>query len=228
MFAGPRPGYLAQQTMSSSAKEKLNRKLSARALGGSAELLLQATATILSERSDLDVSFSEIEKRSGLNSALIKYYFGNKDGLLLALLERDAKLEMRALKHLVKMDLPADEKLRIHIKGILNNFHKSPYLNRLIHYMIENGSGKSGHLLKKIYISPMLEAYRKIVAQGVEEGRFRPVDAALLYCSLVGACDYIFSSINIPEIFEETEITEELKQRYIAHMVDLTLSGVMK
>jgi len=223
--------YLRPVTMSSSAKStrKLLRKRSAGALSGSAELLLQATASILSERSDLDASFSEIEKRSGLNSALIKYYFGNKDGLLLALLERDAKLEMDALKHLITMDLTADEKLRIHIRGILNAFHRSPYLNRLIHYMIENGSGRSGKLLKEIYINPMVEAYRKIVAQGVEEGTFRPVNAELLYCSLVGSCDYIFSSINIiPQIFNESEITEELKQRYLAHLIDLTLLGVRR
>jgi AcrR family transcriptional regulator len=81
----------------------------------SAAALLDATAALLSERGGLDVALAEIAKRSGLNSALIKYYFGNKEGLLLALLERDADRHMSALQDLVVMALSADQKLKIHI-----------------------------------------------------------------------------------------------------------------
>ena len=41
------------------------------------------------EGDTVDVSLSELSKQSGLNSALVKYYFGNKAGLLKALLDRD-------------------------------------------------------------------------------------------------------------------------------------------
>ena len=44
----------------------------------------------MSDRHSIDVSLSEIAAHSGLNSALVKYYFGNKNGLLLALVEREA------------------------------------------------------------------------------------------------------------------------------------------
>jgi len=200
-----------------------------RPTGGTAELLLDTTAAILSERSDLEVSFRNIAKRSGLNSALIKYYFGNKEGLLVALLERDASLEMGALKRLVNLPLPADRKLCIHITGVVNAFFRSPYLNRLIHYMIGNGSARSSNLVKKIYIDPMVEAYGQIVAQGVEEGVFRQVNAKFLYFSLVGSCEYIFTSINIiAQMFKEAKITESLKQRYIDHLIELTLRGMSK
>ncbi|MFL6603442.1 MAG: TetR family transcriptional regulator [Steroidobacteraceae bacterium] len=232
----PSPAKLSAKPARKASRKSLARatarsfSIEVKPTRGSAELLLAATASLLSERPDMAASFRDIEKRSGLNSALIKYYFGNKEGLLMALLERDAKLEMDALRHLVATaGLSAAEKLRIHITGILNAFYKSPYLNSLIHHMIDNASERSRKLLKKVYIDPMVEAYRQIVAQGVAEGAFRSVNAEMLYCSLVGSCDYLFSSASIvPQMLNEARITEELKQRYIAHVVDMTLFGMRK
>jgi AcrR family transcriptional regulator len=202
-------------------------EFSAKKQSSSAEQLLDATASLLSEGSDLDVSFSDIAKRSGLNSALIKYYFGNKEGLFLRLLERDAKVEMDALNQLMAMDLPATQKLRIHIPGILNAFYKSPYLNRLIHHMIEYVDSPSNKRVVELYVKPMMEAYRTIIAQGVEEGSFRPVDPAMFYYSLVGACDYLFSGANIIHlIFDEPKLNEQLKQRYSTYIADLMLMGL--
>jgi AcrR family transcriptional regulator len=193
----------------------------------SADQLLVAAAALLGERPGLDVSLSDIAKRSGLNSALIKYYFGNKEGLLLALLERDAALAMEALDHLVAAPISAEQKLRIHISGIINTYYRSPYLNRLIHYMITSAGDAAAKRVAEIFIAPLLAAYRTIIDQGVAEGRFRPVDPALLYYSLVGSCDHLFfAAHSIPGALGEPHLTEELKQRYIAHVSEICLSGI--
>ncbi len=191
-------------------------------------LLLDATDALLSERTTLDVSLSEIANRSGLNSALIKYYFGNKEGLLVSLLERHAEQQMGALKHLVRMKISADEKLRIHISGIINAYYRSPYLNRLIHHIIELGQPESSKRVIDIFVKPMLSAYEEIIAQGVRDGIFMDVDPRLLYYSLVGACEHIFLSANLfARVLHERVLNEDVKQRYIAHVRDLLLRGLM-
>ncbi len=48
--------------------------------------LLKAAGELMTERNSIDISLSELAKKSGINAALVKYHFGNKDGLLLALL----------------------------------------------------------------------------------------------------------------------------------------------
>lgn len=193
----------------------------------SADQLLDATASLLSSRANLEVSFNEIAERSRLNSALIKYYFGSKEGLLMALLERNAEQQMESLRHLVAMDLPATEKLRLHIKGILSAFYASPYLNRLIHHMIEYANSPCSRRVVEVYVEPMIKAYREIVAQGVKEGTFRAVDPAFLYYSLAGSCDYLFSGASmVPKILNVPKINDELQQRYSEHIVDMVLNGL--
>jgi AcrR family transcriptional regulator len=193
----------------------------------SAEELLNATAALLCERSAMDVSLSDIAKRAQLNAALIKYYFGNKNGLLLAVLEREAEKAMTALDHLVGMSIPAQQKLRIHISGMINAFHRSPWLNRLINFMIGYSDERSSRRIGEIYIEPMLAAYAAIIEQGVREGALRPVEPKFLYHSVVGACEHIFdATYQGPGPVGRAKISAETKQDYITYVTDLFLSGL--
>jgi TetR/AcrR family transcriptional regulator len=190
-------------------------------------ILFDATAALLSERSTIEVSLSEIAQRSGLNSALIKYYFGSKEGLLLALLERVAERSMADLASLVDMDISAEQKLRIHISGIISTYYRSPYINRLINYMIVQGDKVSSERVAKIFVEPMIAAYRAIVAQGVADGTFRPLEPGMLYYSVVGACEHIFyAGYSLPTTLGLTELTDQLKQQYVQHVLDLVFHGV--
>ena len=196
--------------------------------GESSDLLLQATGELLSERHSLDVTLIEIAQRSGLNSALIKYYFGNKDGLLLALLKRDAEKAIGELRHLVEMDLPADRKMRIHISGIINTYYRSPYLNRLLHHLIGDGQTKAGRKIAEFFVQPIVDAQRAILAQGEREGIFRPCDPNLFYFSLVGACDLIFhATTSFKNVLGTSDVDDNLRQRYIAHVTEMSLSGLL-
>ncbi len=96
------------------------------------EQLLDATSALMIERNSVSVSLSEIAQKSGLNSALISYYFGSKAGLFTALLERDTGAAFVGLERLLQSDMGAVDKLRRHVGGIIHTYYRYPYMNRLI------------------------------------------------------------------------------------------------
>ena len=104
---------------------------------GAREHLLDTASAIMREGDIVDISLSELSLRSGLNSALVKYYFGNKAGLLKALLDRDWEAIVRSVDALVaKDDMDPEAKLRRHISKVIDTFYAVPYLNRLTMRMV--------------------------------------------------------------------------------------------
>lgn len=203
------------------ADQRVGRKTS------SAQILLTAASELFIERRSLDISLSDIAQKSGLNSALTKYYFGNKEGLLLALVERDASQSLSALDALIKMDAPADRKMRIHIAGIINSYHRSPYLNRLLHSLIGNGETAASRKIAEFFVKPVVEAQRAILEQGEREGVFRHIDPEMFYFSMVGACDHLFfATHSLQPLFGEMTVTEDLRRRYTAHVTDIFLTAL--
>lgn len=197
----------------------------------SRDQLMNAAASLMSERQSLDFSLSEIAQRSGLNSALVKYYFGNKDGLLLALVERDAAQASRDMEHLIGLEMQATQKLRLHIAAIINNFHRHPYLSRLLHVLLDDRleDTKSVREIARFFVKPVVRCQREILRQGIASGEFKPTDPMLLYVSLLGACDHLFNArSSLRAAFGVQEITEELRAEYIAHVTDTFIAGLRR
>lgn len=194
----------------------------------SANALLDAAARILSKRSAIDISLNDIAHESGLNSALVKYYFGSKDGLLFALHSRDAVKAVAEMNHLAEASLSPEAKIKIHISGAINTYVRMPYLNRLFHYLIDAGNADVVSAISEQFARPILNAQRAILAEGVRLGRFRATDPEMFYFSLTGACDFIFSSAGaIPALTGEPGITDALRKRYIAHVTDIFMTALL-
>src|SRR5215468_123060 len=141
-----------------------------------AEKLLVAASALMIERASIEVSLADIAQKSGVNSALVKYHFGNKDGLLLALLARDAATEMSHLEYLLAQDITPTAKLKLHVAGIIRAYHRFPYMNRLIHYLLHESSAESANEVSKFFVAPLLDFHRRLLAQGIAAGEFRGID----------------------------------------------------
>lgn len=122
-----------------------------------AEKLLVAASELMIERSSIEISLSDIAQKSGANAALVKYHFGNKDGLLLALLERDAGTELSNLEYLLAQPITPTAKLKLHIGGIIRAYHRFPYMNRLIHYLLHESVAGSADEVSKFFVAPLLD-----------------------------------------------------------------------
>lgn len=196
-------------------------------MNATAAKLLVAAGDLMIERNSTDISLSDIAEKSGVNSALVKYHFGNKDGLLLALLARDAGAEMANLAFVLDQPISPTDKLRRHIAGIINAYYRFPYLNRLIHLLLHQGSEETAREVNRFFVTPLFEFQRRLLAEGIAAGEFRKVDPVLFYTSLVGACDHLFYGRQMSARFGAKGITDAVRRQYITHVTNLTLGGML-
>ena len=195
----------------------------------SAEQLLDAVSRILIQRNSTDVSLSEVAEEAKLNSALIKYHYGNKEGLLLALARRNAEIAMMQLRHLVEMPLPIEQKIRFHVVGVVIAYARYPYLNRLIHELLESKDEEVVRELSNFFITPLVAAEEALLREGVEAGLLRPVEPIHFYYAIVGACDqFFFSRKSLKYSFGIDEITREVREAYAEFVADMAVKVLRK
>src|SRR6201981_1688507 len=199
------------------------------AKNGTAEKLLVAASALMIERSSIEGSLSDIAQKSGVNSALVKYHFGNKDGLLLALLARDAETEVANLEYLLAQPITPTEKLKLHIGGIIRAYRRFPYMNRLIHYLLHETSAEAAAEVSQFFVAPLLDFHRRLLAEGIKAGEFRKIDPVLFYTSLIGACDHLFFGRQaMSRASGVGPVTDEVCRDYIKHMEALLCGGMLK
>src|SRR6202142_2211189 len=198
------------------------------AKSATAEKLLVAASRLMIERSSIEVSLSDIAQKSGVNAALVKYHFGNKDGLLLALLARDAATEVAGLEYLLAQPITPTAKLKLHIAGIIRAYYQFPYMNRLIHYLLHESSAEAADEVSKFFVAPLLDFHRRLLSEGICAGEFRNIDPVLFYTSLIGACDHLFFARHaMSRATGVGPVTDEVSRQYIRHMEALICGGVL-
>lgn len=191
-------------------------------------LLLDTASRLMREGDMVDVSLSELSKQSGLNSALVKYYFGNKAGLLVALIEREWEAIVRSVDALLAKDVDPETKLRIHMAGVVDNFFRTPYTHRLLMRLIRESEPVEAQRLADSYLKPLLDAYDALIGEGVAKGVFRPVDPQLFYFTVIGAADRFFSARLVLKHCSDTDVLDEaLRDRYRAHLNDFVVAGIL-
>jgi AcrR family transcriptional regulator len=195
--------------------------------GSSRAVLLSALSALMTERGTVDISLSDIARHSGLNSAMVKYYFGTKQGMMVALLEDVLGRGLEQLAGLYKMQLSPVEKLKLHINAIIRIYFNYPYINRLIHVLFEDPV--SGEIVAEKINKPLAEAQRKLLEEGIAAGVFRPIDPMMFYFIVLGACDHLFFGHHMLRVaFDVPTIDDDLRKRYTNALLEMILVGIVK
>ena len=190
--------------------------------------LIEAASQIMREGDTIDLSLSELSLRAGLNSALVKYYLGNKNGLMLALLDRDMGNIVFSLGALLAKDIPPEEKLRIHIGAVIDTYFAFPYLNRLLMRMVRDSAPVEAARIADLYLKPISKVYDALIAEGVKAGKFRNIDPQFFYFTVTGAADRFYSSrLVLRHCYNQDDFNENMRDAYREHSIDLIMRGLL-
>lgn len=189
--------------------------------------LLQAARELLSEYGGSRFSLAAVAERAGANTALVSYYFGGKEQMLLEILSEDEAAVYAPLQALTAADLPARRKLKRYLAGVVQAYARRPYLNILTHDLLRRSDDATRKDIAARIVAPVVAFQRALLAQGRAEGVFRDVDPVVFYLNVVGGVDMLFGARSTIEYGFGLQMDDaELRRRFVRETYALVTDGI--
>ncbi len=130
------------------------------------------------------------------------------------------------MQMLLAMRAPPAQKMRLHLRGIMRAYARSPYLNRLLHAMLTGKDAAMVAEIHDVFVQPVMQCQRTILDAGLRDGSFRSVDPMLFYLGAVGACDQFMHSERMLRLSTGTAPGPDFSERYMSFVEDMVLASL--
>jgi len=191
--------------------------------------LLDAANECLKEKPYKEISLREVANRAGQNSAMIAYYFGNKEAMFVDLLERGIGKEnqklLKELPEIARQD--AEYVLRQLVTQFIRLHKKSPWLSRFIVDNIILKPGKLRKLFVNRVISSNGEKILSLIKIMQEQKKMSGhLDPELSRISLMSLMAFPFIAAPVLKEAFDFDIHEIDTERWIEHTFSILSNGI--
>ena len=191
------------------------------------QLILKAARMEFCDKGLGGARVDEIARSAGTNKRMLYHYFGNKEELYLAVLER-AYAEIREKeRELILGDEDPVEGMRKLVRFSWQFFIDHPHFIRLLNtenlhsaqYVRRSAAIRDMH-------TPLVTMIRGLLDRGVAAGQFRPnVDPVQLYITIAGISYFYRSNVHtLSAIFDRDLLCDEALDARELHVVEVVLS----
>ncbi|MCO7226191.1 TetR/AcrR family transcriptional regulator [Pleionea sp. CnH1-48] len=187
--------------------------------------LIAAAIELLSEKSYRSVTIREIAERADVNSAMIRYYFENKENLFLAMFEELSVEHFNLVENAVALENPVRE----FIYSTLNMIGKNTGMMRLIHDEILREDSPLKVAFIERFPKKMAQRLPRLIQAQIDKGLMRsdlnPKFAALSLMSMI-----IFP-FTVPDVREQAwQMSQDdiTSPAWAEHLYQLFVSGCTK
>lgn len=189
--------------------------------------ILRAAEELFAQKGYEGTSIREIGKRARTNTALIYYYFGDKESLYRSTLEEMVIEIPQHLEELLSSPEGAEGKLRRIMQMMVTLVPRRSHFFQIIHRELANESPRLGYVADK-YFARNYELVRSFMKEAIRGGHFRDLDLQLAPVSLVAMIIFFFyNRFLVERILGLDPLDETFSQRLVDHTLDLFLHGAL-
>lgn len=218
---------MAQENSSGIRNIKGPAEVPMRRQSNARERLLEAASDLMGENDTINVSLRDVAKRAQLNSSLIKYYFGNKDRLLLEVVEHDHTPVIAEMRAVADGNENAETKLRALIRIMIVALHRYPYSNRLLMAMLRDFAPEHSQMVSDSLVKPMMVTVLEVLKAGMASGEFKPHNPDFMWLNIAGACAQGFSiRAFLRHVYQRGPFNEQERDAYGEQIATILIDGL--
>jgi len=188
------------------------------------DAVLAAARKQIQELPPARVTISSIAREAGVDPALVRYYFGNREKLLLAVIDE------------MTMEPPAENPATIdpidalveRIRSGLRFTRSAKNMHRLMIDELAHSASPEIRARQAELNQAAVAAYARIMARDGGE-RLKQVDPLFLFIAIVGVFDFFVSGQPvIGNLVPEGTDPDEFERKFEAFVIDMMLNGLRK
>jgi AcrR family transcriptional regulator len=197
----------------------------------SQQQILAAAEVEFADKGLAGARVDEIAEASGVNKQMIYYYYGSKEDLYLAVLERAYAAMRKDERELNLTDLDPVDAIRKLVEFKFDYYTRNPVMIRLLagENMQNAKYLKRSSRLREMHIS-LIDVLQSVLTAGEKQKCIRPgIDPVQLYFSIASLSYFYFSNAaTLSTVFGRNLARPEERKIRTAHAVDLILSYIRK
>lgn len=189
------------------------------------ERLLAAAEKLLRELPPARVTIARISQEAGVDPALVRYYFGNRTALLLAVADRMT----HNAKHATKPSAVPDVALADHIRLTLKFTRSAPFMHRLmIEELLADADNEEARDRVRAMNLDLVAFYRQLLKSDAGE-TLQAVNPLFLHLLILGTSDfYATAEPLIRELVPSNTNMDKLAAGFQEFLVKIVLDGLSK
>lgn len=173
------------------------------------------------------VTVREVAERAGLQPALVNYYFGGKEELLQAVVDRVAGRLLARAADTVDAEASPREQLREMLRSMVAGLSEESYAPRLIAEQVLFGRDEVIDDFVNRFASRQLAILDAVVGAGRDSGAFRSLETRFLAPQILGGAIFFFLAQPVMQRLMGAEaIGPDNVQRYADQFADVVLHGI--
>ncbi len=189
------------------------------------ERLLNATEKLLRELPPARVTISRIAQEANADPALVRYYFGNRTALLLALVDR---MTNHGAARAAPVAEAADVALANHIRMTLKFTRSAPFMHRLMIEELTQASNDESRSRVRAMNLDLVALYRRLLKADAGQ-TLEKVNPLFLHLLVLGASDFFATAEPlIRELVPASTSMDKLAAGFEEFMVKVVVDGLRR